>query len=57
MALRLKYAGVDVAVIKNYDQFIKITDEPDTVIVPTYTAMMALRPYFARKFGGKEFWR
>lgn len=57
MALRLKYAGKDARIIKNYDEFKKITNEPDTVIIPTYTAMMALRPYFARKNGKKEFWQ
>lgn len=57
MALRLKYAGKEARIIKNYDEFKKITDEPDTVIIPTYTAMMALRPYFAHKSGKKEFWQ
>lgn len=57
MALRLKYAGKDARIIKNYEEFKKITEEPDTVIIPTYTAMMALRPYFARKNGKKEFWQ
>ena len=57
MALRLKYAGYNAEIIKNYDEFKKITDEPNTVIIPTYTAMMALRPYFARKSGKKEFWQ
>lgn len=57
MALRLKYADIDAQIIKNYDEFKTITDEPDTVIIPTYTAMMALRPYFAKKSGKKEFWQ
>lgn len=57
MALRLKYAGCDVSVIKNYDEFKKITDEENTVIIPTYTAMMALRPYFAQKYKKDAFWK
>lgn len=57
MALRLKYAGIQAKIIKNYDEFKKITSQPDTVIIPTYTAMMALRPYFAHRSGKKEFWQ
>lgn len=57
MALRLKYAGIQAKIIKNYDEFKKITSQPDTVIIPTYTAMMALRPYFAHRLGKKEFWQ
>lgn len=57
MALRLKYAGIQAKIIKNYDEFKKITTQPDTVIIPTYTAMMALRPYFAHRSGKKEFWQ
>ena len=57
MALRLKYAGIQAKIIKNYDEFKKITFQPDTVIIPTYTAMMALRPYFAHRSGKKEFWQ
>ena len=57
MALRLKYAGIKAKIIKSYEEFKKLASEPDTVIIPTYTAMMALRPYFARKTGKKEFWK
>lgn len=57
MALRLKYAGCDVSVIKNYDEFKKITSQENTVIIPTYTAMMALRPYFAQKYKKDAFWK
>ena len=55
MALRLKYADIDAQIIKNYDEFKTITDEPDTVIIPTYTAMMALRPYLRKNQAKRSF--
>lgn len=57
MALRLKYEGYDPNVITSYEEFYSITDEEKTVIIPTYTAMMALRPYFAQKYQKDEFWK
>lgn len=57
MALRLKYEGYDAKIIDSYDEFYKLTDENDTVIIPTYTAMMILRPYLAKKFKKDEFWK
>ena len=57
MALRLKYEGYPVRLIGSYEEFYALTDEENTVIVPTYTAMMALRPYLAQKFKKDEFWK
>ncbi|MCC8016554.1 MAG: DUF1727 domain-containing protein [Clostridiales bacterium] len=57
MALRLKYSGFDSKIISSYDEFHKICSEENTVIIPTYTAMMALRPYFAKKYKKEEFWK
>lgn len=57
MALRLKYAGYNPKVIKSYREFYSLCTEDNTVIIPTYTAMMALRPFLADKFKKEEFWR
>ena len=57
MALRLKYEGYPVKIINNYEEFYALTDQENTVIIPTYTAMMALRPYLAQKFKKDEFWK
>lgn len=57
MALRLKYGGYNPKIITSYEQFYSLTDEEDTVIIPTYTAMMALRPYLAEKYNKEEFWK
>lgn len=57
MALRLKYEGFDVQVIENYKQFYEICEREKTVIIPTYTAMMALRPYLAEKHKKEVFWK
>lgn len=57
MALRLKYAGYNPSVIKSYNEFYRITEAENTVIIPTYTAMMALRPYFAQKYKKDAFWK
>ena len=57
MALRLKYEGFDVHVIDNYKQFYEICERDKTVIIPTYTAMMALRPYLAQKHKKEVFWK
>lgn len=57
MALRLKYEGFHVHVIDNYKQFYEICERDKTVIIPTYTAMMALRPYLAQKHKKEVFWK
>lgn len=57
MALRLKYEGYEPKVITSYEEFYTVTDEENTVIIPTYTAMMALRPYLAQKYKKDEFWK
>ncbi len=57
MALRLKYEGYFPRIIESYEQFYALTDEENTVIIPTYTAMMALRPYLAQKYKKDEFWK
>lgn len=57
MALRLKYEGYAPKIIKDYEKFYALTDEENTVIIPTYTAMMALRPYLAQKHKKEEFWK
>lgn len=57
MALRLKYADANCSIIPDYACFFKIAEESKTAIIATYTAMMALRPYFAKKYNKKEFWK
>ncbi len=57
MALRLKYEGYDPKIIKDYSEFYTVCEEENTVIIPTYTAMMALRPYLAQKYHKEEFWK
>ena len=57
MALRLKYAGAECEVISGYKQFFELAEKNKTAVVATYTAMMALRPYFAQKYKKKEFWK
>ncbi len=57
MALRLKYAGYKPQIIRSYKEFYALCGEENTVLVPTYTAMMALRPFLAEKFKKEEFWR
>ena len=57
MALRLKYAGVECEVIGGYNRFFELAERDKTAVVATYTAMMALRPYFAQKYNKKEFWK
>ncbi len=57
MALRLKYEGFNAQVIDNYKQFYEICERDKTVIIPTYTAMMALRPYLAQKHKKEVFWK
>ncbi len=57
MALRLKYAGAECEIIGSYNRFFELAEKDKTAIVATYTAMMALRPYFAQKYNKKEFWK
>lgn len=57
MALRLKYEGFKVEVIDSYKQFYEICERDKTVIIPTYTAMMAIRPYLAQKHKKEVFWK
>lgn len=57
MALRLKYEGYSPEIITSYEEFYSLTDEENTVIIPTYTAMMALRPYLAQKYKKEAFWK
>lgn len=57
MALRLKYEGYEPNIITSYEEFYAVTDVENTVIIPTYTAMMALRPYLAQKYKKDEFWK
>ncbi|MBE6741389.1 MAG: DUF1727 domain-containing protein [Ruminococcaceae bacterium] len=61
MALRLKYDGIDVDSIidgEDYESLISMINKSkrNTVIFANYTAMMNMRKYFVRSFGGKEFW-
>ena len=61
LAMRFYYAGIPMDklhVEKNYD---KLTDEltqqeKPVYIMPTYTAMLALRTTISKKYGFKEFW-
>lgn len=61
MAVRLKYAGLDldkIMVIKNYDKLLDAFtgQEKPVFIMPTYTAMMDLRAIVSKKYGYKNFW-
>lgn len=61
MAVRLKYAGINEAKLKvfdDYDALIKAMTKQSlpVIIMPTYTAMMDLRAKMSSAFGGKEFW-
>ena len=61
LLLRLKYAGLDVSAARLERDGAALTallaagDTP-AVVVPTYTAMMALRPHLAKAAGKGEFW-
>lgn len=59
MALRLKYNDIMVDSIfdnEDYDSLIEYVKNKNTVIFTSYTAMMNMRPYFIKEFGGDEFW-
>ncbi len=62
MALRLKYDGIITNEIidgEDYERLIQTikTCKTDFVVFSNYTAMMNMRHYFIREFGGKEFWK
>lgn len=57
MALRLKYGGYEPEIIGSYDEFHRICKSGSTAIIPTYTAMMRLRPYFAKLYKKERFWK
>ncbi|MFA6308260.1 MAG: MurT ligase domain-containing protein [Clostridia bacterium] len=65
MALRLKYAGVStekIQIEEDYNNLIEIglsnTKEGQTFyILPTYTAMLAIRKILKKKYKLKEFWK
>ncbi len=61
MLLRLKHAGVPLPalhLVKDGEAFLRgvAADARPLVIVPTYTAMMRLRPVLAHRTGMREFW-
>ena len=59
MALRLKYAGAEnITICNSYEEvFDKITEgDRNSVILPNYTCMLAMRKILQSKCGGKEFW-
>ena len=61
MLLRLKHAGVELSalhLVREDEAFLRraAADERPLIVVPTYTAMMRLRPVLAHRTGKKEFW-
>ncbi len=61
MLLRLKHAGVPLTAlhpVKNDRAFLRgvIAEKRPLVVVPTYTAMMRLRPVLAHRTGKEAFW-
>lgn len=56
MALRLKYSGMDAEITDDVLQTV-LRCKDDVFVVPTYTAMMAMRPKFAEHFGKEAFWK
>ena len=61
MLLRLKHAGVaseNLCLVRRYSAFLRGLSARNRplVIVPTYTAMMTLRPMLAKMTGAKAFW-
>ncbi|MCD7722635.1 MAG: MurT ligase domain-containing protein [Clostridiales bacterium] len=57
MALRLKYGGYSAKIIKSKKEFYAVCESGPTIIAATYTAMMEIRPYFAKKYRKREFWQ
>ena len=62
MAMRFKYAGIStdkIKVKKDYSSLIDDIAEYNGAVymMPTYTAMLAIRKKIADKFGFKEFWK
>ena len=62
MLLRLKHAGIaseNLHLVPQYGAFLKGLSgrSRPLVIVPTYTAMMTLRPKLAKMTGAKAFWK
>jgi len=60
--LRFKYAGIStekIKVKKDYDSLINDIGSYKGFVymMPTYTAMLAIRKKIADKFGFKEFWK
>ncbi len=61
LLVRLKYAGVscpEITIVRGYGELTRrlSSEELPIIVVPTYTAMMELRPYLAREAGSKGFW-
>ena len=62
MALRFKYAGFPVErlhVVKDYGQLMEQAAASGTpvFVMPTYTAMLALRGTISKQYGYREFWQ
>ena len=65
MALRLKYAGVEIdkiKIIKEYEEVIETglretQDDCTFYILPTYTALLDVRSILSKNYELKEFWR
>lgn len=56
LALRLQYAGITAELTDDVLQT-ALHAKGDVYIVPTYTAMMEMRPQFAKAFGKEAFWQ
>ncbi|MBR1456357.1 MAG: DUF1727 domain-containing protein [Oscillospiraceae bacterium] len=61
MRVRIKYAGIPDAAIREVDDYETLVRELSTLaspvfIMPTYTAMLDLRQVIIRHCGGAEFW-
>ena len=61
LLLRMKYAGLPprrVRLVHDLTELVSALREREEkcVVMPTYTAMMALRPLFVKETGGREFW-
>ena len=62
MALRFRYAGVPASrlrVNKDYKTLIEnaVALGKPVYVMPTYTAMLALRGTISKEYGYKEFWQ